>query len=48
MDLSDEEDPNNLNWRYFEKHRLDGKTNASISIIPERQSMGDLPDFIPI
>ena len=43
---SDEEDGNN--WRYFEKNKIDDRDNKSISIIPERHSLGDLPEYIPI
>lgn len=43
---SDDEDGSN--WRYFEKNKINEKDNNSISLIPERQSLGELPDYIPI
>ncbi|XP_065216641.1 uncharacterized protein ZC3H3 isoform X2 [Planococcus citri] len=44
----DSDDEEGHNWRYFEKNKIDERDLKSISIIPERHLLGDLPDFIPI
>lgn len=43
-----EDEENSMNWRYFENKRLSENDEASVSVIPQRQPMGILPDFIPL
>ncbi len=47
MDDDDDEE-NVISWRYFEKNKLDEKDASGVKIIPQRQSMGVLPDYIPL
>lgn len=45
--LTDEQTDDD-NWRYFEKNAIKENNHPSCSLIPGKETMGILPDFIPL